>query len=184
MEIDNFKREIGHPFWPEFSYFNTLNFPQPFTKVKFRTVDVPFIASPRCTPPSSEKKARLIQCDRMLRVAMPLLYKVPWHSQGLLIIFHFKVFSQRAKKAAVCQGLWLLLLHQAVISVITEQKQSVMATIYYLIVKVVLWEGRVTDMLTRVIGKHLFVCFALIFYFSRSSSLSASSPSQSSCYGL
>lgn len=65
-------------------------------------------------------------------------------------------------------------------------QKSVMATIHYLIVKVVLelWEGRVTDMLTRVIGKHLFVCFALIFSFSLSSRLSASSPSQSSGYGL
>lgn len=92
--------------------------------MKFRTVDVPFIALPRCTTPSSEKKARLIRCDSMLRVAMPLLYEVPWRSQGLLIIFHFKVFSQRAEKAVVCQVLWLLLLYHGVISVITEHKRA------------------------------------------------------------
>lgn len=30
-------------------------------------------------------------------MVMPLFYEVPLSSQGLLIIFHFKVYSQRAK---------------------------------------------------------------------------------------
>lgn len=98
-------------------------FSSAFHKSEIQNCRCTFIASLCCTTPGSEKKARLIQCDRMLRVAMPLLYEVPWRSQGLLIIFHFKVFSQRAKKAVVCQVLWLLLLHQAVISVITEHKR-------------------------------------------------------------
>lgn len=125
MEIDNSKMEIDHSRWPEFSYFNTLNFPQPFTKAKFRTVDaVSFIASLCCTTHSSEKKARLIQYDRMLRMAM--LYFMQCHCvvQGLLTVFHFKVFSQRAKKSVVCQVLWMLLLHQGLISVITEHKRD------------------------------------------------------------
>lgn len=98
-------------------------FSSAFHKSEIQNSRCTFIALPRCRTPSSEKKARLIQCDRLLRVAMPLLYEVPWHSQGLLIIFHFKVFSQRAKKAVVCQVLWLLLLHQAVISVVTKHKR-------------------------------------------------------------
>lgn len=73
---------------------------------------------------SSEKKAKLIQYDRMLRMVMPLFYEVPLHSQGLLIILHFKVFSQRAKKTIVCPVLWMLLLHQAIISVITQHKRD------------------------------------------------------------
>lgn len=124
-EMDNSEMEIDHSCWPEFSYFNTLNFPQLFTKVKFRTVDaVSFIALPCCTTHSSETKARLVQYVRMPRMAMPLFYEVPLRSQGLLIVFHFKVFSQRAKKTVVCQVLWMLLLHQAVISVITEHKRD------------------------------------------------------------
>jgi len=57
-------------------------------------------------------------------MALPLFYKVPLRSQGFLLVFHFKVFSQRAKKTVVCQVLWLLLLHQAVISVIREHKRD------------------------------------------------------------
>lgn len=73
---------------------------------------------------SSEEKVKLIQYDRMLRMVMPLFYEVPLCRQGLLIILYFKVFSQRAKKTVVCQVLWMLLLHQAVISVITEHKRD------------------------------------------------------------
>lgn len=57
-------------------------------------------------------------------MVMPLFYEVPLCRQGLLIILYFKVFSQRAKKTVVCQVLWMLLLHQAVISVITEHKRD------------------------------------------------------------
>lgn len=70
------------------------------------------------------RKERLFQRGTMLRMAMPLFYEVPLRSQGLLLIFHSKVFSRRAKKTVVYQVLWLLLLHQAVISVITEHKRG------------------------------------------------------------